>query len=423
MSSTTGTEPGPRRIALLGNVANCLVPVALALREAGITADLFVDDGAPQVATPENARPELRDAPWVRRGPWFPWWSALAPWRSPVVRALRSYDAVVVSGPGAMYAQFSGRPYGWWVSGHDLTAAPFPWAFRATYRSWSRRLAAFPLGAWQRRALRRARAVWVQPFAPFEEAIARLHLGSPPVRAEYLPLIVEGMAEPAPAAPDPALTPLLARMAAADLTVFHPSRMMLRSTPTTRRSGQWKGNDRLFEGVAELARRRPDVSVLVVVIDASMSPEVAAAQARIAQLGLAESVAWARPAGGASFSRPQMRELYAACDVVAVEFAAGWFGNVALEGLAMGRPVVSHLDAGAMARLYPAGHPMVSAGTTDEIASALEGLLDPVRRAELGEAGVAWVRRHHTLDAAGPRYVAAISATLGPGQGDEPLHP
>ena len=161
----------PARIALVGNTVNCLLPVALALRDAGFDADLFVDDHAPSTSRPESVDPTLANVAWVRRGPWFPSASVLAPWWAPIVRELRGYDLLLVSGPGPVYAQWARRPYLWWASGHDLTAAPFPWAFRHLYRTWPRRLAAFPLALWQRRGARPVVEIWVQPFTPFRDAV------------------------------------------------------------------------------------------------------------------------------------------------------------------------------------------------------------------------------------------------------------
>lgn len=402
----------PARVALVGNTANCLLPIALALREAGFDADLFVDEGAPLTGRPEAADPALATVPWVQRGPWFSRWSVVLPFRSPIVARLRAYDVVLVSGPGPVYAQWTGRPYLWWASGHDLTAAPFPWAFRALYRSWPRRLAAFPLAMWQRRGARRAREIWVQPFGPFEDAVRRLHLPSPPVSRTYLPLIVDlPAAAPVDESAAPGLRAAVERMSSASLAVFHPTRLHLSVTQAERRAGQWKGNDRLLAGVAELVRRgHPDV--VVVLPDIAGNRDVARARALVDELGIEAQVHWARPLDPGGFTRPEMVSLYEAADVVADEFAAGWFGFVALEGLAAGRPVISHLDERGMAALYPEGHPMLSCLEANEIADRLESLLDPARRAELGNAGRRWVTEHHSPDGARRRYVEAVSAAL-----------
>lgn len=409
--SPAGRAP---RIALLGNVANCLLPVARALHEAGFEADLFVDDHAPRSARPEVADPGLARVAWIRRGPWQAARTVLWPWRSPVVSELRAYDLVVVSGPGPVYAQWTGRPWCWWVSGGDLTVTPFPWAFRRIFRGLRRKLGAYPLALWQRRAAPRASQIWVQPFAPVQEAVRRLGLESPPVTRRYLPLLVDvsDFDSDRPLDPAPELAGIEARLAEADLVVFHPSRILMDPTPANVRSGQWKGNDRLLLAVAELVRRREAGNLLVVLPDFTGSRDLAPAKELVQELGIGAHVLWARPPDPSGFDRPQMRRLYAQSDVVVDEFGVGWFGTVALEGCAMARPVLCYMDDAVMAQLYPEGHPIISAREPGEIAKALLSLRDPDARRAAGAAGRRWVEAHHSPAAAGAAYVDAISATL-----------
>lgn len=407
------SEARSGRVALVGNVANCLLPIGLALREAGVEADLFVDEGAPATYRPEVARPDLAGATWVRYGRWLPAASALLPWRSPLVRALGAYDVIVASGPAPAVAQFAGRPVCWWVSGADLTVTPFPWAFRSIHIGWLRKLGAYPLAFWQRRALRRAAEIWVQPFVPFADAMQRLGLSGPRVSDRYLPLVVD-VDDLDPERPSDPLEPVTAiedRMARADLVVFQPSRILLDPTPSQRRAGQWKGTDVMLRGLHEHVRRGEGEGTLLVLVDLG-SRDVAAAEALIRSLDIGDHVLWARPPRVGGFTRPEMRRLYAASHVVADEFAAGWFGFVTLEALSMARPVLSYVDERAMRRLYPDGHPIQSARTPSEIADQLTSLKDPALRAAIGAAGRAWAIAHHSPAGAGAAFVREISGAL-----------
>lgn len=399
------------RIALLGNTANCLLPLTVALREAGAHADLFVDEHAPLTGRPESADARLAEVEWVRRGPWLRPWSVLVPWWSPVVRELRGYDVLLVSGPGPVYAQWSGRPYLWWASGHDLTAAPFPFAFRHLYRARRRRLAAYPLALWQRRGARRAHDIWVQPFGPFQDAVERLRLTSPPVSKGYLPLIVDLDPDQEARAVPAEVSEVTDRMRSATLAVFHPSALRFVVDPAERRAGQWKGNDRMIEGFAAFVERT-SADVVLVMPEIRSQRDLPHAKSMVERLGIGDHVVWARPPRPEGFTRAEMLALYEACDVVADEFAAGWFGYVALEGLAMGRPVISHVDANGMQQLYPHGHPFVSCVEPSAIADRLLELMDPRLREELGARGQAWIAQHHTREAASARYVSEVSAAL-----------
>lgn len=397
-------------MALLGNVANCLLPIAQALRDEGIEADLFIDSSAPAIARPENSDAGLADAPWIRRGRWFSPWALLAPRWARVVRLLRTYDLIVVSGPGPTFAQWAGRPWCWLVSGADLTVTPFPWTFRSAFPTRVRRVAAYPLAHWQRRAAGRAHEIWVQPFEPMRDAIARLGLGSPPVSDRYMPLMVEvdhlrqGTGEPVPAD----LVPIINQMDAADLVLFHPSRIIMDATDANRRSGQWKGNGKLLHALADLRSRGDGDGILLVLLCVAGSRDLAPAKGLARELGVEDQILWARPPGRDAFTRDQMRHLYAHSDVVADEFAAGWFGLVTLEALAMGLPVVSHVDEAAMAVLYPGGHPIRSALEPHDIAGRIAELRDPQLRATVGASGQAWIEVHHSAHAVKARYLAAV---------------
>jgi len=400
------------RVALLGNVVNCLLPIAQALREGGVEAELFVDEAAPASGRPESADPRLAQASWIHRGPWFSRRSLLRPSRSPVVARLGDYDLVVVSGPGPVYAQFSGRPWCWLVSGADLTVTPFPWAFRSAFSGRVRRIGAYPLAHWQRRAAPRAKEIWVQPFAPMRDAIARLGLASPPVSNRYMPMVVDvdqmQRGDGRPVVPA-AMQPIVDRMEAAALVVFHPTRLVMSASAVSRRAGQDKGNDQLLRALRVLQDRGEVARVLVVIPAIDGSRDLTAARALVEELEIEQLVLWAVPPAPGGFDRAEMRLLYDHSDVVADEFAAGWFGLVTLEALAMEVPVVSHLDERAMRVLYPEGHPVQTAETPAEIADRLVSLRNPEHRRAIGRAGRAWVVQHHSPAAAKAHYLDAVT--------------
>ncbi len=233
--------------------------------------------------------------------------------------------------------------------------------------------------------------------------------------AGYLPLIVDVGAADVPALDElPAeVVSVAARMRAAELAVFHPSSLRFRVSDAQRRAGQWKGNDRLIEGFAAFVHGRSTDAVLVMpeILSAADLP---LAREIVAQLGIEDHVLWALPPRPEGFTRPEMLALYDACDVVADEFAAGWFGYVALEGLAVGRPVITHLDAGGMAQLYPDGHPFVTCGEPARSRPAWSTSSTAI-------GGARWATRARRgspstthRDAARARYVAEVSRALRP---------
>ena len=419
------------RVGFFGNVANSLFQVVRALRDrAGIDAHLYVSRTDAFSSRPETVDPALDGnlPPWIHDGDWITRSAVLTPWRAPITAELKAYDLLVVSGAGPIFAQWTGRPWGWFVTGGDLTVKPFPIAFLGWYKSWEQKAGELVGGVWQRRGGRRADRLFVQPFRPMADSLARLKVPPAAISPRYLPIVLdthEFRPDRPFGQPD---DPVVQRMLAADLAVLHPSRLLMRNDPRLFRTGQWKGNDVLIRGFAELVRTGKVDDPLLVMLDTGLSRDLDAGKALVSELGIGEQVLWAKPPRPDTFPRHRLLDLYLAADVVASDFGAGWFGYVTLEGLAVGKPVLNHLDAGPMAQLYPDGHPIVEAATPADVCAQLLRLAqDPAERARIGEESRRWVVAHHSFDSAGARYVEAINELIveiaGPRREEESRRP
>ncbi|MDX6424314.1 MAG: hypothetical protein QOI67_1785, partial [Gaiellaceae bacterium] len=98
----------------------------------------------------------------------------------------------------------------------------------------------------------------------------------------------------------------------------------------------------------------------------------------------------------------EARRLYEQADIVVDQLLIGAYAQFAIEGMALGRPVVCYLNP-RFAVHHPewSDAPIVSA-TPDSIVEELRGLVrDRARREELGAKGPEYVRRHHSLEAVG----------------------
>ncbi len=106
--------------------------------------------------------------------------------------------------------------------------------------------------------------------------------------------------------------------------------------------------------------------------------------------------------------------------VAPVPYGAG-IQNKVLEAMACGAPVVASPQAGS-ALTAQAGRDLYIAEGADAFAAAILALLDdPQARARLGQAGRAYVEKHHSWKAITEQlvdvYVSAIEATTEPGPG------
>jgi glycosyltransferase involved in cell wall biosynthesis len=102
------------------------------------------------------------------------------------------------------------------------------------------------------------------------------------------------------------------------------------------------------------------------------------------------------------------RERFARADIVVDQLNAGWHGVFALEAMALGKPVVSHLKEEIIERSaegYGIRIPIVAA-TKDTLVDALRPLVeDAALRRELGAAGRAYVEQVHDVDRIADRLI------------------
>jgi glycosyltransferase involved in cell wall biosynthesis len=91
----------------------------------------------------------------------------------------------------------------------------------------------------------------------------------------------------------------------------------------------------------------------------------------------------------------------------------GTFGTVAAEALSCARPVVMHLNPAVHAWCLPELPPIEAARTEPEIAAKLVALArDPERRARIGAAGRAWVRKWHGWARCADDHLAVYAEVL-----------
>ena len=189
-------------------------------------------------------------------------------------------------------------------------------------------------------------------------------------------------------------------------TGFHLSRV-----PTILALGRlsWKkGLDRLIRSLTAV----PDARLVIAGNDEeAYQPRL---EHLVRSMGLTHRVEFHGPVAGAD-----KWALLAAADVLALPSYSENFGNVVLEAMACGTPVLVTAEVGLAAAVRDSGAGLVVEGTPEAIAAGLTRLLDaPDVRARMGEAGRRTVRCHYAWDAIAQRmeaeYEVARSQTLRP---------
>jgi glycosyltransferase involved in cell wall biosynthesis len=97
----------------------------------------------------------------------------------------------------------------------------------------------------------------------------------------------------------------------------------------------------------------------------------------------------------------EARERYARADIVVDQLNAGWHGIFALEAMALGKPVVSHLKPDVVERSAEAFGlrvPIVAADADTLVDALLPLVEDAELRRTLGARGRAYVEQVHDID-------------------------
>ena len=104
----------------------------------------------------------------------------------------------------------------------------------------------------------------------------------------------------------------------------------------------------------------------------------------------------------------EARARYARADIVVDQLRAGWHGVFALESMALGKPVITHLKPDVVERSaegFGIRVPIVPA-TSDTLVDALRPLIaDPALRREIGAASRAYVEAVHDIDRVADRLL------------------
>jgi glycosyltransferase involved in cell wall biosynthesis len=104
----------------------------------------------------------------------------------------------------------------------------------------------------------------------------------------------------------------------------------------------------------------------------------------------------------------EARARYARADIVVDQLNAGWHGVFALESMALGKPVVTHLKPDVVERSaegFGIRVPIVPA-TKETLVEALQPLVQqPALRREVGAAGRAYVEQVHDIDRVADRLL------------------
>jgi glycosyltransferase involved in cell wall biosynthesis len=265
-----------------------------------------------------------------------------------------------------------------------------------------------------RRGLSRSSLILAQPFGPYREALAQLG-----VQEWDKEVLVPGF-------PIPLDTDLFKQRERSSLPdwaedvrksgeflVLLPSRLLSSATEARVATGAWKNQEVLLHALRAILDSRSlhkGTDVRLVLIDRIHSPDRSEIRRRIDYLGLASNVTWVTAPSQDGFTRHQMIDLYSSVDVVVDDFGRGWYGSVAVEALALGKPVVTYVDPFAMDLEYKS-NPFLNSRTPSAVVEHLTNLLrDESYVRVVSGNGREWIERFHGLAAVAGNFQRTLDA-------------
>jgi glycosyltransferase involved in cell wall biosynthesis len=93
----------------------------------------------------------------------------------------------------------------------------------------------------------------------------------------------------------------------------------------------------------------------------------------------------------------KMKLLYQQAHIVVDQLLVGWYGNVSIEAMATGRPVICYIDD-ELRKKYRPDLPIISADPWSLTDKLVELIADPEQRLELGQRGREYVEKWHSVE-------------------------
>lgn len=159
-----------------------------------------------------------------------------------------------------------------------------------------------------------------------------------------------------------------------------------------------KGSDLMLRAAAEVAAEGHKFRLTLV----EWGIDIEASKELIRQLGLVPFVSWVSPMG-----KSALWEQYCRSHAVLDQFSLGALGGVGFETLALGRRLITKIDAEQLKSFFGSAPPVLSALNQLDIANSMRSVVsDPVDAARIGAAGHQWIKQYHSA-----RRIVALQAS------------
>jgi hypothetical protein len=404
------------KVAFYGNVCNNYYTLAKTLRQQlNIEAHLYLNYKLDIQHLPESDDPSLKNN--------YPDWIHLSKKWDPVlfikkldrtfIRELNKYDIVFLSEFGIMLAPYIKATTLFYVTGGDLTQMPFPGKFAHKFKNIVERIKWEYFGFHQRRGIKSCTKILTQPFSPFVNALNELRVPSGKISKCYFPVLIDtNVVKQKDNALDEIDEYNKNLLSPFKFIILHPSRINMDESVASVHAGQWKGNDKLLKALDIFIRKYNVHDICIAMPDRIYSPDIPKAKKLISSLQIEKNIVWLKPPVAQGFTRKELMNFYSLSDIVADEFATGWFGSIVIEGTACSKPTFCYVDEEVMQQLYP-WHPIISVLDPADIAEKIALFyFDEQKKLEHGELSKEWAVKFHSISMGTKIYLDNFNTDL-----------
>jgi glycosyltransferase involved in cell wall biosynthesis len=404
------------RVALFGNVCNNFYALAKSLRNNQIAdAHLYLHDKVDVQNRPESDDPHLAGnyPDWIHMDRRWDPFLFLKKFDRTFIRELNQYDVVFLSDLGVLLAPYIKSKTVFYVTGGDLTRIPFPDRYMEELKGLKYWFVRNYISFMQRRGIRHFDKIITQPFYPFRSALEKIKVESKRISKSYYPILIDtDIIRYTPGTIEQIDEENREKLKQFGFILFHPSRLFIEKKKNFVEMGVWKGNENLFKAFSIFLSKYKITDACIAMPERVHSPDIGLAKKIIAELGIEKNIVWLKPSGTEGFPRRELVKYYCLSDVVADEFATGWFGSIVVEGMACCKPTFCYVDENVMKELYP-WHPVLSAREPAELAELIAKFyFDKELRRSHGELSRKWATTFHSIQEGSQIYINNLKKDL-----------
>ena len=373
-----------KKIALLGNMNNNFFAICRYLIDYGYDAKLFIFDYEAKI---KHFHPsaDSYDDEWKKFTHTLPWGSPitfLQTRKKTLINFFSEFDILIGCGHAPAFAQKAGRKLDIFAPhGSDLNHVPHLKGLSA------KQLVHYvTIGRNQRKGIVNSENVFSDKLHEKQEIkIEKLGLRIryfSAIPSIYIPQY-KGLKVDSS---EPQLKKMLQIKKENDLIIFHHSR---HSWCNPKDKIALKGNNILFEGVADFKKKYPNINIVIITFE--YGDEVLQTKRLVKDLNIEDTIFWFP-----LYPRKKIMEMMSFADIVTGQFYRSFitYGTI-IEGMVMSKTIMHRRDDSLYAKDYKELYPMIHASSVEDVVIGLEEYVaNPKKYVKMGKESNKWMRKY-----------------------------